>query len=59
MPGSSIERGRRIVVDVVDHSGIGSGLEVYQREEGEETVNTCKHKHNKTISGARGVRTQR
>ena len=31
---------RRVVIDVVDHSGISSGLRVYQREEGEETVNT-------------------
>ena len=31
---------RRVVVDVVDHIGISSGLGVYQREEGEETVNT-------------------
>ena len=30
---------RRSVVDVVDHGG-GIGLGVYQREEGEETVNT-------------------
>ena len=29
-----------------------------EEEEGEETVNTCKHKHNKTISGGRGVLTQ-
>ena len=43
-----------VVVDVVDHRGISSGLGVYRREEGEETVNTRKHKHNKTISGARG-----
>ncbi len=43
---------RRVVVDVVDHSGINGSLGVYQREEGEETVNTCKHMHNKTISGA-------
>ena len=28
-----------VVVDVVDHRG-GIGLEVYRREEGEETVNT-------------------
>ena len=28
-----------VVVDVVDHRGI-SGLGVYRREEGEETVNT-------------------
>ena len=49
---------RRVVVDVVDHMAIRSGLGVYRREEGEETVNTRKHKHNKTISGARGVLTQ-
>ena len=47
------------VVDVVDHRGIGIGLEVYRREEGEETVNTRRHKHNKTKNGARGVLTQR
>ena len=29
-----------VVVDVVDHRGISSGLGVYRREEGEETVNT-------------------
>ena len=29
-----------VVGDVVNHSGIGSGLGVYRREEGEETVNT-------------------
>jgi hypothetical protein len=29
-----------VVVDVVDHRGISSGLGVYQREEGEETGNT-------------------
>ena len=28
-----------VVVDVVDHRGIGIGLGVYRREEGEETVN--------------------
>ena len=28
-----------VVVDVVDHRGISSGLGVYRREEGEETVN--------------------
>ena len=32
-------KGRRVVGDVVDHRGI-IGLGVYQREEGEETVNT-------------------
>ena len=31
---------RRVVVDVVDHRGISSGLGVYRREEGGETVNT-------------------
>ena len=30
----------RVVVDVVDHRGIGIGLGVYRREEGEETINT-------------------
>ena len=30
---------RRVVDDVIDHSGIDSGLGVYRREEGEETVN--------------------
>ena len=49
---------RRVVVDVVDHRGISSGLGVYRREEGEETINTRKHMYNKTTSGARGVRTQ-
>ena len=29
-----------VVVDVVDRRGISSGLGVYQREEGEETLNT-------------------
>ena len=52
-------KGRRVVVDVVDHRGISSGLGVYRREEGEEIVNTRKHMHNKTISDARGVLTQR
>ena len=33
-------KGRRVVDDVVDHSGISSGLGVYRREEGEETINT-------------------
>ena len=49
---------RRVVSDVVDHSGISSGLRVYWREEGEETVNTLKHMHNMAISDARGVLTQ-
>ena len=31
---------RRVVIDVVDHRGINSGLRVYRREEEEETVNT-------------------
>ena len=32
---------RRVVGDVVEHMGsIGVSLEVYRREEGEETVNT-------------------
>ena len=30
---------RSVVVDVVDHRGIGIGLGVYRREEGEETIN--------------------
>ena len=49
----------RVVITVVVLSGISNGLGVYQREEGEETVNTRKHMHNKTKSGARGVLTQR
>ena len=32
-------KGRKVVVDIVDHRGISSGLGVYRREEGEETVN--------------------
>ena len=39
LPGSSAEREEGVVVDVVDHKG-SIGLGVYQREEGEETVNT-------------------
>ena len=50
---------RRVVVDGVDHRDINIGLGVYRREVGEETVNTRKHMHNKTISGARSVLTQR
>ena len=46
---------RRVVIDIVDHSGINSGLGVYRREEGEETVNTRKHMHNMIIRRARGV----
>ena len=46
---------RRVVIDVVDHSGISCGLGVYRREEGEETVNTRKHMHNMTTSCTRGV----
>ena len=53
-----LKRGRRVVNDVVDHRDISSGLGVYQREEGEETVNTHKHMHKKTISGVRDVLTQ-
>ena len=49
---------RRVVIDVVEHSGINIGLRVYQREEGEETVNTCKYMHNKTTSRARRVLTR-
>ena len=50
LPGSSAEREEGVVIDVVDHRGINSGLGVYRREEGEETVNTRKHMHNKTIT---------
>ena len=32
-------KGRIVIGDVVDHSGINTGLEFYRREEGEETVN--------------------
>ena len=46
---------RRVISDVVYHSGMSSGLRVYRREEREETVNTRKHMHNMTISDARGV----
>ena len=35
-----------VVVDIVDHRGSIS-LEVYQREEGEETVNTEQTMHHK------------
>ena len=35
-----LRRERGVIGDVVDHRGIGIGLGVYQREEGEETVNT-------------------
>ena len=35
-----------VVGDVIDHSGI-IGLGVYQREEGEETVNTEQSMHHK------------
>ena len=39
LPGSSDEREGGVVVDVVDHRGISSGLGVYRREEEEETIN--------------------
>ena len=39
---------RRVVGDVVDHSGISGSLGVYRREEGEETVNTEQTQHHKT-----------
>ena len=45
-----------VVVDVVDHGGISSGLEVYWREEAEETINIKQHsttKHNMTTGRAR------
>ena len=58
LPGSSAEKGSRVVGDVVDHRGINSDLGVYRREEGEETVNTSKQMHDMTISDARGVLTQ-
>ena len=32
-------KGRRVVGDIVDHSRDESGLGVYRREEGEETIN--------------------
>ena len=53
MPGCSGKEGV-VVDDVVDHRGI-SGLGVYRREEGEETVNikqTSITKHNVAICGA-------
>ena len=34
LPGSSDEREEGVVVDVVDHSGIGNRHGVYRREEG-------------------------
>ena len=46
MPGSFAEKGRSVVVDVVDHRG-NIGLEVYRREEGEETINIQQTKHHK------------
>ena len=58
MPGSSAERELGVVGDVVDHGDINNGLGVYRIEEEEETVNTRKHMHNKTISGARSVLTR-
>ena len=39
---------RRVVVDVVDHNGISSGLGVYRREEGAEN---SKYIASKSISG--------
>ena len=53
-----VQTRRRVVVDVVDHRGISSSLEVYRREEGEETVNTRKHMHNMTINEAKSALTQ-
>ena len=38
LPISSAEKGRRVVVDIVDRRG-NISLGVYQREEGEETRN--------------------
>ena len=37
----------RVVGDVVDHRGLSSGLRVYRREEGEETINTEQSMHHK------------
>ena len=48
---------RRVIVDVVDHSGIDSDLGVYRREEGEETINIMQTKHNMAKHGARGYLT--
>ena len=51
-------KGKSVVGDVVDHRGISSGIGVCRREDGEEIVNRHKNNHNKTISGAIGVRTR-
>ena len=56
LPGSSAEREEGS--SMTSHKDINISLGVYRREDGEETVNTRKHMHNKTISGARGVLTQ-
>ena len=48
LPGSSDEREEGVVVDVVDHSGIGSRHGVYRREEGGEN---SKHIASKSITG--------
>ena len=36
-----------VIIDIVDHSDIGSNLGVYQRDEGEETINIKQTKHHK------------
>ena len=41
-------KGKNVVVDVVDHRGISSGLGVYRREEGGEN---SKHIASKSITG--------
>ena len=58
LPGSSAERAEGVVVDVVDHSGIGSSLRIYRREEGEETVYTEQIDSWQAISSARRVLTR-
>ena len=46
-----------VVVDVVDHRDISNGLRVYQREEGEETINREQKDTGQAISSTRGVLT--
>ena len=40
LPGSSVEREEGVVNSVVELGSSSVGIVVYQREEGEETVNT-------------------
>ena len=47
-----------VVNSVVEVGSKYVSLVVYRREEGDETVNTRKHMHNKAINGAIGVLTQ-